>query len=81
MAGRKKSERPFRVYDESAKLDLPHRAYVDPKRAIERCLSLLYWLEVGNSYTVYDERSSTALMQVTRGVNGFKFYYDNGRRY
>ena len=80
MAGRPKGERPYRIYDEKALQDIPWRAYRSGARAIERCLSLVFWLEVGNSYTVYEARSSTAIIQVTRRVDGLHFYQDKKGR-
>lgn len=80
MAGITREQRPFRVYDEKAKLDLPHRSYKEPQRAIERCLVLLYALELGNSYTVYDARSSRAILQVTRKVDGLRWYVDQPKK-
>lgn len=80
MAGTPKVSRPFRIFDERAKMDLPWRAYRKVERAIERCLVLIYWLQVGNSYTVYDARSSRAIIQVTRRVDGFRFYQDQPGR-
>lgn len=80
MSGRSKSERPFRIFDEGARQDLPWRAYSEVERAIERCLALIYWLKVGNSYTVYDARSSRAIIQVTRRIAGLQFYQDQKGR-
>jgi hypothetical protein len=80
MAGLSKEGRPFRIFDERAKMDLPWRAYRQMGRAIERCLVLIYWMKVGNSYTVYDARSSRAIIQVTRRVDGFRFYQDQPGR-
>ena len=70
MAGISKLERPFKIYDENAKLDLPWRSYKTEKRAVEQALILLYWLELGNSCTVYDTRSSRAIIQFTRKISG-----------
>lgn len=70
--GYKKSERPFRIFDEGARRDLPWRSYTSPKRAIEKCLQLLYWLEVGNSYTVYSAEGYKGIAQFTRTVDGIK---------
>ena len=72
MAGKKRSERPFRIYDERANRDLPRRSYMTAARAIDKALVLLYWLELGNSYTIYDDRSSRAIIQFTRKVNGIQ---------
>jgi hypothetical protein len=74
MSGRDKDHRPFRIFDEGAKRDLPWRAYIDKTRAINKCLTLLWWLEIGNSYTVYDSRSSKAVAQFTRKVSGIHTY-------
>lgn len=72
MSGRKKEQRPFRIWDENAKRDLPWRAYLTFERAVEKALTLLVWLEVGNSYTIYDSRSYMAKRQWTRTVEGLK---------
>jgi hypothetical protein len=80
MAGVPRSSRPFRIYDEKARMDIPWRAYRTAERAIERCLALVYWLEVGNSYTVYEANSSTAIIQVTRRIDGLRFYQDKKGR-
>ena len=72
MSGIKKAEKPFRIWDEGAKRDLPWRAYLTYERAVERCLVLLYWLEMGNSYTIYDCRNYLAKRQFTRTINGIK---------
>lgn len=79
MAGKKKADRPYRIHDEALHLDLPHRAYVDLMHAIERAMGLIYRMDIGNTYTVYHEPSSMAIVQITRGVNEFKFYHDNRR--
>lgn len=76
MAGRKKDERPYRIHDGNLHIDLPRRAYVSPVKAIEKCFSLLFQLKTGNTYIVYDDRSSTAILQVTRKVSGLHFYED-----
>lgn len=70
MSGITKAKRPYRIWDENARRDLPWRAYVTFERCIEKCLVLLYWLELGNSYTIYDTRSYMAKRQFTRTVNG-----------
>lgn len=72
MAGLKKELRPFRVWDERAKRDIPHRAYKTYERATERTLTLLVWLPVGNAYTIYDSRNYQALHQWKRTVDGLK---------
>lgn len=72
MAGIKKSLRPFRIWDENAKRDLPHRQYLTYERATERCLTLLVWLKVGNTYTIYDARSYRALHQWKRAADGLR---------
>jgi hypothetical protein len=76
MTGIVRERRPYRIHDERTHLDLPWRSYKDADRAIDRALSLLWRLEVGNTFTVYDERSSRAVLQVTRKVNGLVFYED-----
>jgi hypothetical protein len=81
MAGMRKRERIFRIHDEKVHLDLPWRAYVTEARAIEKALILIYWLEEGNSYTVYNADTGLAVMQVTRRDGEFKFYYDPKGRY
>lgn len=70
--GIKKSERPFRIWDERAHRDLPWRAYRSYERAVEKTLTLLVWLPVGNSYTIYDARSARARIQWKRTVEGLK---------
>lgn len=72
MAGRKQIERPFRIWDESAKRDLPHRCYLTFERAIERALTLLVWLPVGNAYTIYDSRNGKAKRMWKREISGLK---------
>lgn len=74
MSGRKKEERPFRIWDEGAKRDLPHRQYLTYERAIERALTLLVWLRPGNAYTIYDARNWQALRQWKRTLDGMKEY-------
>jgi len=68
----KKEERPFRVFDEKAKRDLPWRSYMTARRAVDKALVLVYWLELGNSYTVYDARSSRVIVQFTRRITGIQ---------
>jgi len=70
MAGKPATDRPFRIFDEKAKNNLPHRCYLTEQRAIDKALTLLYWLALGNSYTVYDSRSGRAIVQFTRRING-----------
>jgi hypothetical protein len=65
-------KRPFAIFDEDAKMDLPWRKYGTDKSAIEHALVLVYWLELGNSYTVYDSRSGRALVQFTRRISGIQ---------
>jgi hypothetical protein len=72
MSGLKKDQKPFRIWDENAKRDLPWRCYKTFERAIEKSLILLVWLDVGNSYTVYDSRSHKARAQWKRTVNGLR---------
>ena len=79
--GLKKAQKPFRIHDERVHLDLPWRAYLTERKAIDKALTLIYDLKTGHSYTVYDARSSRACMQVTRRVSGFDFYYDPKGRY
>lgn len=74
MAGLKHSERPFRIWDENAKRDIPHRCYTTWQRAVERALAILVWMKVGNSYTIYDSRSSKAKIMWKRTVEGLKEY-------
>ena len=74
MAGIKKELRPFRVWDERARRDLPHRSYKSYERATERVLGILVWLAVGNAYTIYDSRNHKALRQWKRAVDGLKEY-------
>ena len=64
--------RPFKIYDEGANRDLPWRSYLTEVNAINKALTLLYWLKLGNSYTVYDARSSRAIVQFTRKINGIQ---------
>lgn len=70
MASRRKDERPFHIWDESALRDLPWRYYAEAKRAINAALVLLYWLELGNSYTIYDARSGAVVRVFARKVQG-----------
>lgn len=74
MAGVKKEHRPFRIWDENAKRELPWRCYRTYQRAIEKALTLLVWLDVGNAYTVYDSRTMKARRQWKRTVDGLKEY-------
>lgn len=66
--------RPFKIHDEKKHVDLPWRCYKTAERAIEKCLVLLLWLEVGNTYTVYDVRNSKAVLQVTRKISGLVYF-------
>lgn len=72
MAGLKKADRPFRIFDEKARVDLPYRAYVTLDRAIDKALTLLYRLEMGNSYTVYNADGYVGIVQFTRKINGIQ---------
>lgn len=72
MSGITRVRRPFKIWDENAKRDLPWRCYKTYERAVEKCLVLLYWLAVGNSYTIYDERNGKAKRQFTRFIEGIK---------
>ncbi len=49
-------KRPFRIWDENARWPLPWRAYKTPESAIEHAVVALIWLEVGNEYSIYDDR-------------------------
>lgn len=69
--GIKKSLRPFRIWDENAKRDLPWRAYRTYERAVEKTLTLLVWLDAGNAYTIYDSRNMKARRMWKRTVDGF----------
>lgn len=51
-------------------MDVPHRCYKEPEAAINKTLAMLYWLELGNSYTVYNADSGKAIVQFTRKING-----------
>ena len=64
--------RAFKIYDENAHRDLPWRSYNTEVSAINKALTLLYWLKLGNSYTVYDTRSSRAIIQFTRKISGIQ---------
>lgn len=76
MAGLPELMRPFKIHNEETHQDLPHRSYKSASRAVERTLGMVCWLEVGNTYTVYDARSSKAILQVTRKVDGLRFFED-----
>lgn len=64
--------RPFRIFDEGEKRDLPWRCYKTSRSAIDHALVLIYWLELGNSYTVYDVATGHAVIQFTRKINGIQ---------
>lgn len=73
MAGLPFSARPFRIWNEGAKHPLPHRCYAEKARAIEKALVLAYRdLEVGNAYTVYDDRSGHVVRQFTKRLESNK---------
>jgi hypothetical protein len=74
MAGIAREKRPFRIWDEGEKRDLPWRSYLTYERAVERALTLLVWLPIGNSYTIYDSRNARALRQWKRVVDGLREY-------
>lgn len=75
MSGRKYSDRPFRIWDENAKQPLPHRCYMSDRRAREKALTLLLWLEVGNALTIYDERTGRVVRQFAKRLEGNKVKY------
>ena len=62
--------RPFRVWDERSRNDVAHRCYLTENSAIDHVLVMLYWLELGNSYTIYDARSGRVVRQFVRRING-----------
>ena len=49
--------RPFRIWDENKKQPLPWKFYKTLESAIEHAVVALIWLEVGNEYTIYDDRN------------------------
>lgn len=67
---RYKVDRHFHIWDEVALRDLPWRYYADEKRAINAALTLLYWLELGNSYTVYDSSNGEVIRVFARKIRG-----------
>jgi hypothetical protein len=72
VSGLTKEQKPFRIWDENAKRDLPWRSYKTFERAVEKTLVLLVWLPIGNAYTIYDSRSHKAKRQWKRTVDGLK---------
>lgn len=82
MAGRPKSERPFRIFDERTRMDVPHRAYVTLDRAVDKALTILYRLDIGDSYTVYDSERYVGIVQFTRHVNDIQILTEGrGEKY
>lgn len=69
-------KRPFRIFDENRRLDLPHRAYKSLDTAIDKCLSILWRLETGNTFTIYSINDYKGVIQFTRKVDGLQVLSD-----
>lgn len=73
-------ERHYRLYDEGRRQDLPRRAYKTLDKAIDKTLSLLWRLEVGNTFTVYSIRDYKGVIQFTRRIHGIEVLSDSSLR-
>lgn len=74
-------KRPFRIFDENAKRDLPHRAYKTVDTAIDRCLSILWRLDVGNTFTIYNREGYRGVIQFTRKIDAVQVLADPSLQY
>lgn len=74
-------DRPYRIFDESAKADLPRRAYKTLDKAIDKTLSLLWRLQVGNTFTIYEADGYRGIIQFTRRVDSIQVLADPSLKY
>lgn len=66
----------IRIFDEGRKIDLPHRRYKTVDSAIDKCLSLLWRLDIGNTFTIYSVRDYRGVIQFTRRLDAIQVLSD-----
>ena len=69
-------KRPFRIFDEGARRDLPRRSYKTVDAGIDKMLSILWRLEVGNTFTLYSVQGYKGIIQLTRRIHGIQVLTD-----
>lgn len=79
--GLTKAERPYRIFDEAQKKDLPWRSYKTLDKAIDKTLSILWRLHLGTTYTIYDANGYKGIIQFTRKVDGIQVLADPSLRF
>lgn len=74
-------KRPFRIFDEGAKRDLPRRSYKTIDKGLDKMLSILWRLEVGNTFTLYSVEGYKGVIQLTRRIHGIEVLSDPSLRF
>lgn len=47
-------------------MHLPHRCYSTSIKAVEAAVLLVYWLQIGNAYTVYNSETGKVIRQFAK---------------
>lgn len=62
-------KRPYRIWHEEKKRDLPGRYYVYPRNAHNAAMAEVRWARVGQTLAVWDVRTGRVLGQYTRKLH------------